>query len=1132
MFHSANRLRAGGFRNRIRRRNSQRSVWPAVVETLEARRLLSANVTSYHEDAGSTGQDLTETLLNTSNVNSTDFGRIFDTTLDGQVYAEPLAVANVNITRGSFQGIHNVIYAATMHDSLFAIDSTTGQILWQDSFLQIADPEVATVLSPAATAGVSTVPANSSDDALVNTTDVGPEFGIISTPVINPATNVLYVVANTQEIRSGSSPVGTYSSGDDIHYVQRLWAVNLSDGSVAILPSNPSVEPTSDGAVIGDTILDPTGSNTVPSFSSYTGYKYVTGPYIKGTGNNGGSAPDDDGWAVNSNDKTSPWGNLGETAAAGGYIAFNALLQMGRTALSLIDGNLYFGYASHGDDGPYYGWLLGYSATSLTNVAAFVTAPTYESFSTTGGDRSAFISQAGLWGSGMAITTDGTYLYISTGNGGFDPSLSNFSTNYFSTDGTHNVDLPMDNDYGDAVVKLAIDSSARQNGSPNGTYNPDNYNPNGYGLKVVDFFVSSNEYEMNNNDEDLGSGGVLMIPASGPGYSNPDGDPMLVVAGKEGRIYLLDDGNLGGFNTAYIADGYETTNQDPSGFDRVLGEYYYYEAQNPGTKANNQTYKGYDTPSYFNGNIYIGLGGGSTGTKYLPEWEISVASLLAATSPPGSGVYTTISHSTTNTFGGRGTTATISADGAIGGIVWSTDVTQSTTDDLLAYNAATMATLYDSQTDASRDSLTNGGTVPGTSKTGATGDKFGVPTVFNSMVYVGTSAGSGTSGLVEGTLVGYGLLPSYAATSNNFTAPTNVTAYFSSSSTVNLSWTGNSSDATEYEIDRSVNGGAYSVLAYVAQSAGSSYTYTDSTVASANTYRYSIRGISGGTVGTPNGISTPESTTSFSAVGTAADSVPVLASAVSNKTQGTAGTFGINLLGSTQAVEDRTGGPTSILLTFANTVFLGSNFSLSLTSGSGSAVASGVNVTVTMSGAVNGQVETITLDDVRDTASGASGDYTVSLGVLLGDVNGDGVVNGSDVAAVKLHSGQAVNNTDFRDDINANGAINSNDITIAKVNSGETLAGESTGGKSTSFDSSYLALYQNLLGIMPVATPASETAAAAALTATSSAAKRKPNVFASNPTLNSQAADGFPGPAMDVDDKLLASDSDILEGGY
>jgi hypothetical protein len=834
----------------------------AAIESLEPRRLLSNNVVSYHGDPGSTGQDLTETVLTPSNVNSTDFGRIFDTPLDGQMYAEPLAMANVNITRGSSQGIHNVIYVATMHDSLFAVDATTGQILWQDNFTQISNPEVSTIMSPSPTTGVTTVPANTTENALVNGSDVGPELGIISTPVINASTNVIYLVADTQEFRNGSTPVGSYSTGVDYHFVQRLWAINLSDGSIAIAPSNPAIEPSSGGQVIGDTILDPTGTNTIPTFNSYTGYKYVAGAYVKGTGNNNSSAPDDDGWAVNSSDTSSPWGTLNETAAADGYIAFNAILQMGRGAMSLINGNLYFGFASHGDDGPYYGWLLGYNASTLANTAAFVTVPTFEPFSTTGGNHSNFISQAGIWASGATIATDGTYLYLTTGNGGFNPNTSNFSATYTTSDGTHTVQLPIDGDYGDTVLKLAFDANANQNGTPGSTYNPDVYDPNGYGLKVVDYFTPSNEFELNNMDEDIGSGGVTILPASGPGFSNPSGDQMLVTAGKEGRLYLLDAGNLGGFNTAYITDGFETTAHDPSGYDRVLGEYYYYESTHSTVFANNQTNKMYSTASYFNGDIYFTLA--STN-----EREIAVSQLMAKTSPPDGGVYSNIAATSSTSFGSRGTTAMISANGTSNAIIWNVNVTLSSTDDLLAYDPATLAMFYDSQTNSSRDSLTNGGTIPGTSTTGSTGVKFEVPTIFNGMVYVATGGGSGTGGHIEGTLVGYGLLPSFAATGSNFNAPTNFAAAPSSTTSITVSWTSNSALATEFEIDRSVNGGASTVLAYVAGTGATTYQYIDNTVTAGNQYTYKVRAISGGTMTLPaTGGATAASTTSFATINT------------------------------------------------------------------------------------------------------------------------------------------------------------------------------------------------------------------------------------------------------------------------
>ena len=452
---------------RNRRTPSRRFSPQRLIEVLERRELLSVNVLTNHYDAGSTGQNLTETVLTPSNVNSTNFGKVFTTTLDGQVYAQVLAVANVNITRGSSTGIHNVLYAATMHNSLYAIDANTGAILWQDNFSQISNPQATTIGSPSPTAGVTTIPAVSGDNALVNGSDIGPELGILATPTIDPNTGILYLVADTQEFRNGATPVSTFTSGTtDIHYVQRLWAVSISSGAVAITPTNnppTSVEPSTGGQIIADTILDPTGSNTVPSFSSYTGYKYVAGPYIKGTGNNSdtynsngtvATTNNADGWAVNSNDTTTPWGSVGQRPSDQGYIAFNGLLQMNRVATTLINGEIYLGFASHGDDGPYYGWLLGYNASTLANNAAFVTVPTFDGIKGSAG----FTSVGGLWASGGGITTDGTYLYFTVGNGSFNPAASNFNSNYYSTDNGNQVLLPLDGDYGDTVLKVALDS--------------------------------------------------------------------------------------------------------------------------------------------------------------------------------------------------------------------------------------------------------------------------------------------------------------------------------------------------------------------------------------------------------------------------------------------------------------------------------------------------------------------------------------------------------------------------------------------------------------------------------------------------------------------------------------------------
>jgi len=172
-----------------------------------------------------------------------------------------------------------------------------------------------------------------------------------------------------------------------------------------------------------------------------------------------------------------------------------------------------------------------------------------------------------------------------------------------------------------------------------------------------------------------------------------------------------------------------------------------------------------------------------------------------------------------------------------------------------------------------------------------------------------------------------------------------------------------------------------------------------------------------------------------------APSAPVAQSAFSRKTHGGAGTFDVPLpLTGSVGVESRSGGATNdyqMIINFANSVTVES---ASVTSGTGSVSSfsvSGSQVTVNLTGVTNVQTITVTLHNVNDGTS--TGDVPVSMGVLVGDVNGNAAVNASDVSLTKSQVGVAVSGSNFREDVNANGAINSVDVAQVKANVGTAL---------------------------------------------------------------------------------------------
>jgi uncharacterized protein (TIGR03437 family) len=150
------------------------------------------NVTTYQYNNARNGTNPSETILSPANVNSTQFGKLFSNPLDGEAYGQPLSMANLTVGGGT----HNVVFVATEHDSVYAFDADNGQTLWHTSFL---------------INGATTVPYTD-----VDCSQIEPEIGITSTPVIDASAGTIFVVAMTKE------------GGN---YVHRLHALDVTTGA-------------------------------------------------------------------------------------------------------------------------------------------------------------------------------------------------------------------------------------------------------------------------------------------------------------------------------------------------------------------------------------------------------------------------------------------------------------------------------------------------------------------------------------------------------------------------------------------------------------------------------------------------------------------------------------------------------------------------------------------------------------------------------------------------------------------------------------------------------------------------------------------------------------------------------------
>jgi len=204
----------------------------------------SVDVITYHYDNGRSGQNLNETTLTLANVNSTQFGKKGEFTVDGKVDAQPLYLSQVTIGAQK----KNVLYVATEHGSVYAFDAdsisgTTSTFLWKTTTLGSGE--------------------TTSDNRGCG--QVSPEIGITATPVIDRARNAIYVVAMSKDV-SGS-------------YFQRLHALDLSTG--AELFSGPQTitatyPGTGDNSSGGNVVFDPKQYKERPGLLQINGTIYTT----------------------------------------------------------------------------------------------------------------------------------------------------------------------------------------------------------------------------------------------------------------------------------------------------------------------------------------------------------------------------------------------------------------------------------------------------------------------------------------------------------------------------------------------------------------------------------------------------------------------------------------------------------------------------------------------------------------------------------------------------------------------------------------------------------------------------------------------------------------------------------------
>jgi hypothetical protein len=348
-------------------------------------------------------------------------------------------------------------------------------------------------------------------------------------------------------------------------------------------------------------------------------------------------------------DKVSPQRVIATAPGAGtgsvnGVLTFDPLVQAQRPGLMIQNGTVFIAFASHCDLGTYHGWIMAFDENRLAPSGVTVDTPNgYE---------------GGYWGGGSGLAADSTgSIYGATGNGYFDADKGGI-------------------DYGDSILRMTWSSASKT-------------------FTLADYFTPWDQLSLDQDDTDLGSGGLLLLPDQ-PGTEYPH---LLVQAGKEGTIDLVSRDNMGHFHSGNDSQIVQTL---PYAVGGIWG-----------------------APAFWNNNAYFG----------------GIYDTLKAFSfdPKAQVLSSSATSKSLRSFNYPGPTPSVSASGNTNGIVWivENDNWGGGAAVLRAYDATNLATeLYNSGQNSGRDGA-------------GLAVKFTIPTIADGYVFLGAENEVDVYGLLQ-----------------------------------------------------------------------------------------------------------------------------------------------------------------------------------------------------------------------------------------------------------------------------------------------------------------------------------------------------------------------------------------------